>query len=59
VRNAYATYPVQGDSPWKHGLIPHNIILLHGRIIKVQAVQDGHAYDKLDGKVTAYHGYDH
>ena len=22
VRNAYRTYPVQGDSPWKRGLIP-------------------------------------
>ena len=25
VRNAYATYLYQGDSPEKFGLIPHNI----------------------------------
>ena len=34
VRNAYATYPVLGDSPEKFGLIPHSIILLHDKIIK-------------------------
>jgi hypothetical protein len=26
VRNAYATYLYQGDSPGKPGLIPHNIL---------------------------------
>ena len=26
VRNAYATYLYQGDSPEKFGLIPHNIV---------------------------------
>ena len=26
VSNAYATYPVQGDSPEKFGLIPHKDI---------------------------------
>ncbi len=45
VRNAYATYPLQGDSPEKSGLIPHTIMKLHGFIIKVTAVKDGHAYD--------------
>ncbi len=30
VRNAYATYPQQGDSPEKFGLIPHNALLPHG-----------------------------
>ena len=45
VRNAYATYLVQGDSLWKHRLIPHNIMKLHSFMIKVSAVQDGHAYD--------------
>ena len=34
VRNAYATYLLQGDSPGKLGLIPHSIYLLHGRLIK-------------------------
>ena len=34
VRNAYATYPVQGDSPKKFGLIPHSIIGSHDLIIK-------------------------
>ncbi len=45
VRNAYATYPLQGDSPKKFGLIPHSFILLHDRMNKVSAVKDGHAYD--------------
>ena len=34
VRNAYATYLVQGDSPEKFGLIPHSIIISHGFMIK-------------------------
>lgn len=29
VRNAYATYLLQGDSPEKSGLIPHNIYNQH------------------------------
>ena len=45
VRNAYATYPLLGDSPGKPGLIPHNTILLHGSIVKASAVKDGHAFD--------------
>ena len=43
VSNAYATCPLQGDSPSKGGLIPHNIVLSHGRTIKAAAVKDGHA----------------
>ena len=43
VRNTYATYPLQRNSPEKLGLIPHGIILRHLRIIKVQAVKDGRA----------------
>ena len=43
VRNAYATYLLQGDSPKKFGLIPHNIIERHRLIIKAEAVEDGHA----------------
>ena len=43
VRNAYATYLSQGDSPKKFGLIPHNIIGRHRLIIKAEAVEDGHA----------------
>ena len=43
VSNAYATCPLQGDSPSKGGLIPHKIVLLHGRAIKASAVGDGHA----------------
>ena len=34
VRNAYATYLNQGDSPEKSGLTPHNIIEWHHLIIK-------------------------
>ncbi len=43
VRNAYATYLLQGDSPEKFGLIPHGIIEWHHFIIKVPTVKDGHA----------------
>ena len=43
VRNAYATYPLQGDSPKKFGLIPHVIILRHLKILKDLLVMDGHA----------------
>ena len=43
VRNAYATYLSQGDSPEKFGLIPHGIIGWHHLIIKVTTVKDGHA----------------
>ena len=43
VSNAYATYPVQGDSPEKFGLIPHKDIERHLLIFKVSAVRDGHA----------------
>jgi len=45
VRNAYATYPSQGDSPGKLGLIPHGIIDWHHEIIKDLSVMDGHASD--------------
>ena len=38
VRNAYATYLIQEDSPEKSGLILHSIIYPHGYIIKVSAV---------------------
>ena len=34
VRNAYATYLTQGDSPKKFGLIPHGTIKLHGLLVK-------------------------
>ncbi len=43
VSNAYATYPKQGDSPKKFGLIPHNITLLHISVIETPVVKDGHA----------------
>ncbi len=45
VRNAYATYPLQGDNPGKPGLIPHNTGNPHGYIVKVATVMDGHASD--------------
>jgi hypothetical protein len=45
VRNAYATYPLQGDNPGKPGLIPHNTGGPHGHIVKVATVADGHASD--------------
>jgi hypothetical protein len=43
VRNAYATYPLQGDSPEKFGLIPHSIFRRHLLDIKDLLVEDGHA----------------
>ena len=43
VRNAYAIYLSQRDSPEKFGLIPHSIMKWHHFIIKAQAVKDGHA----------------
>ncbi len=58
MRNAYAIYLVQGDSPEKFGLIPHSIIEWHHLIIKVPTVQDEHASYQLVGVVTAHQGYD-
>jgi hypothetical protein len=43
VRNAYATYPLLGDSPEKFGLIPHSITDWHHEVIKDLLVKDGHA----------------
>ena len=43
VRNAYAIYLLQWDSPEKFGLIPHSIIGWHHFIIKVTTVKDEHA----------------
>jgi hypothetical protein len=43
VRNAYAIYLLQRDSPEKFGLIPHSIIDWHHLIIKVPTVKDEHA----------------
>ncbi len=43
VRNAYATYLSQEDSPEKSGLILHNITTRHLEVIKAPAVKDGHA----------------
>lgn len=43
VRNAYAIYLLQGDSPEKFGLIPHSIMSWHQHIIKVTTVKDEHA----------------
>ena len=43
VRNAYATYLLLGDSPSKDGLIPHKITRGHPRVIKAEAIKDGHA----------------
>lgn len=38
VRNAYATYLIQGDNLSKGRLIPHNITLRHLRVIKFSEV---------------------
>jgi hypothetical protein len=43
VRNAYAIYLLQGDSPEKFGLIPHSVVEWHHLITKVPTVKDEHA----------------
>lgn len=43
VRNAYAIYPYQEDSPEKFGLILHNIMRSHVLIIKASVDRDEHA----------------
>jgi hypothetical protein len=43
VRNAYATYLLQGDSPEKFGIIPHTIFIWHRVKKKTFVVEDGHA----------------
>ena len=43
VRNAYATYPLLGNSPGKPGLMSHNAGDPHGSIVKDLSVVDGHA----------------
>ena len=43
VRNAYAIYLLQRDSPEKFGLIPHSIVIPHGSTIKVTTAKDEHA----------------
>ncbi len=42
VRNAYAIYLLQRDTPEKFGLIPHSIIVWHHIIIKVTTAKDEH-----------------
>ena len=44
VRNAYATYLSQGDSPKKFGLIPHSIVVWHHTTIKAEVVKDEYAF---------------
>ena len=43
VRNAYAIYLLQRDSPEKFGLIPHSVLNRHRFITKVTTVKDEHA----------------
>jgi hypothetical protein len=43
VRNAYAIYLLQWNSPEKFGLILHSIIEWHHLIIKDLSVKDEHA----------------
>ena len=43
VRNAYAIYLLQGNSPEKFGLMPHSIMFWHRDIIKVTTAKDEHA----------------
>ena len=43
VRNAYAIYLLQRDSPEKFGLIPHSMFEWHHLNIKVTTAKDEHA----------------
>ena len=43
VRNAYATYPLQGDNGGKLPLISHGVVFSHGETTKATVVVDGHA----------------
>ncbi len=43
VRNAYAIYLLQGNSPEKFGLMPHGITTWHQDVIKVPTVKDEYA----------------
>ena len=43
VRNAYAIYLSQRDSPEKFGLIPYSITTWHQDVIKDLSVKDEHA----------------
>ena len=43
VRNAYAIYLSQRDSPEKFGLIPYSIAVSHETTIKDLSVKDEHA----------------
>ena len=45
VRNAYATYLLQGDRSRKRELIPHTTIDQHWIMVKTKVVADGHASD--------------
>ena len=45
VRNAYAIYLSQRDSPEKFGLIPHSILKRHLFNIKDLSLEDGCAAD--------------
>ncbi len=58
VSNAWATYPIQGDTTWKQVLIPHVRGRPHGRARKAVAVWDGPASDQLVGGVKAHQGDD-
>ena len=42
VRNAYAIYLLQRDSPEKFGLIPHSMQSWHQHCIKVTTAKDEH-----------------
>jgi hypothetical protein len=44
VRNAYAIYLLQENSPEKFGIMLHNIIYQHWFMIKAPAVKDEHAF---------------
>ena len=45
MRNTYAIYPQQEDSSPKGELILHKITEWHHLVIKLQGVEDEHAFD--------------
>ncbi len=59
--NAWVTYPLVGDNPWKRGLIPNVVSrgipgLLKAGILRNLSLREGPASHQLVGWVMAYQG---
>ncbi len=59
--NAWVTYPLVGDNPWKRGLIPNVVFrsipgLPKAGILRNLSLGEGPASHQLVGRVMAYQG---